>query len=145
MQKHDDDFVAEKTIASFLVIPTIPAIVVACYLMLVYSSGPISNNSVLAFLEIFVLAYLIAGIHVLVLGVPAFLLGKKLHAIRWWTCIITAFVIGGLPVTLLTWHNSPPIGWQIVFLAWGSLGVSGGFVFWLLWRYWVNGNGRATT
>ena len=138
MQRQADDFVAEKTVFSFFVVPAMPAIIVACYLVLTYSTRPISDGSALAFVEIFVLAYLIAGVHVLVLGVPAFLLGKQLHAIRWWTCIITAFIIGGLPVTLWTWHDSPPMGWQSVFLGWGLFGVSGGLVFWLLWRYWIN-------
>jgi len=144
MQRQTDDFAAEKTIVSFLVVPAVPAIIVPSFLILAYSSGN-SSDSLLAFVEVFVLAYLIAGIHVLVLGVPAFLLGKQLNAIRWWTCIITAFIIGGLPVTLWSWNKSPPMGWQFVFLVWGLLGVSGGLVFWFLWRYWINGNERANT
>ena len=137
MQRQADDFVAEKAVVSFLVVPAVPAIIVACYLVLAYAPMTISDG-LPAFGMIFILAYLIASAHVLVLGVPAFLLGKQLHAIRWWTCIITAFIIGGLPITLWTWHDSPPTGWQSVFLGWGLFGVSGGLVFWLLWRYWIN-------
>jgi hypothetical protein len=142
MQGQANDFVSEKTIAAFVVVPAVPAIIVACYLVLSFASG-INSDSLSAFGLIFILAYLVAGTHVLVLGVPAFLLGRHLHAIRWWTCIITAFIIGGLPITLLTWHNSPPTGWWSVFLAWGLFGVSGGLAFWLLWQYWVNRNERA--
>ena len=144
MQRQADYFVAEKTIVSFFVIPAVPAIIVACYLVLAYAPMTISDG-LPAFGMIFILAYLIASAHVLVLGVPAFLLGKQLHAIRWWNCIITAFIIGGLPITLWTWHDSPPTGWQSVFLGWGLFGVSGGLVFWLLWRYWINQNERANT
>ena len=147
MQRQADDFVAEKTIVSFLVVPVLPAIIVARYLVLAYGSRTISG-SLPAFGLIFILAYAIAGIHVLVLGVPAFLLGKRFRAIRWWTCIITAFLIGSLPVPVTLWAldaNPPMGGWQSVFLGWGLFGVSGGFVFWLLWRYWINHNERANT
>jgi hypothetical protein len=144
MQRQADYFVAEKTIASFLIVPAVPAIIVACYLVLGYAPRNFSDG-LPAFGMIFFLAYLIGGAHVLVLGLPAFLLGKQLHAIRWWTCIITAFMFGGLPITLWTWHNSPPMGWQSVFVGWGLFGVSGGLTFWLLWRYWVNRNERANT
>ena len=144
MQRQTDGFVTEKTIASFFVIPAVPAIIVAGYLVLAYAPRTISEG-LPAFGMIFILAYLIASAHVLVLGVPAFLLGKQFHAIRWWTCIITAFIIGGLPITFWTWHDSPPSGWQSVFLGWGLFGVSGGLVFWLLWRYWINRNARANT
>jgi hypothetical protein len=142
MQRQADYFVTEKTIVSFLVVPAVPAIIVAGYLVLAYGSSTISDG-LPAFGMIFILAYAIASAHVLVLGVPAFLLGKRLHAIRWWTCLIMAFIIGSLPITLLTWHYSPPMGWQSVFLGWGLFGVSGGFVFWILWRYWINPNERA--
>ena len=144
MQRQADYFVAEKTIASFLIVPAVPAIIVACYLVLAYAPRNFSDG-LPAFGMIFFLAYLIGGAHVLVPGLPAFLLGKQLHAIRWWTCIITAFMIGGLPITLWTWHSSPPMGWQSVFVGWGLFGVSGGLTFWLLWRYWVNRNERANT
>ena len=144
MQRQADDFGVEKTIISFLVVPAVPAILVACYLVLAYAPRN-SSDSLPAFGMIFILAYGIGSAHVLVLGVPAFLLGKKFHAIRWWTCIIVAFLIGGLPITLWTWQASPPMGWQAMFLGWGLFGVSGGLVFWLLWRYWINRNERANT
>ncbi len=144
MQRQADDFVAEKTIVSFLVVPVVPAIIVDCFLVLAYAPRNISD-SLPAFGMIFILAYAIAGVHVLVLGVPAFLLGKRFRAIHWWTCIIAAFIIGGLPMTLFTWHMSPPMGWQSIFLGWGLFGASGGLVFWLLWRYWIDKNERANT
>ena len=139
MQRQADHFVTERTISSFFVVPAVPAIIVACYLLLAYAPNTFSD-SIPAFGMIFILAYLIASAHLLVLGVPAFLLGKKLHAIRWWTCIITAFIIGSLPITLWTWRNSPATGWQSIFLGWGLFGASGGLTFWLLWRYWINQN-----
>ena len=144
MQGQADFFVSEKTIVSFVVAPAVPAIIVASYLVLAYASR-LNSDSLSAFALIFSLAYLIAAAHVLLLGVPAFLLGKRLHAIRWWTCLIIAFIIGGLPITLWTWHNSPPTGWWSVSLAWGLFGASGGLTFWLLWQYWVNRNERANT
>jgi hypothetical protein len=82
MQRQADYFVAEKTIASFLIVPAVPAIIVACYLVLAYAPRNFSDG-LPAFGMIYFLAYLIGGAHVLVLGLPAFLLGKQLHAIRW--------------------------------------------------------------
>jgi hypothetical protein len=98
----------------------------------VLSASSLSSGSILVSVIIFVAAYLIAGAHVLILGVPAFLLGKRLNAIHWWTCILVAFLIGGLPIGI--WD-----GWRN-FLPFGLFGASAGFAFWLLWEFWVYPN-----
>jgi hypothetical protein len=79
----------------------------------------------------FLLAYLVAGAHTLILGVPAFLLGKWLNAIHWWTCVPIAFLIGSVPMAILG-----QAGWS-AFTSWGLFGAIGGLGFWLLWRFYV--------
>jgi hypothetical protein len=44
-----------------------------------------------------------ATAYVVILGVPAFLLLRKLRGIRWWSTIGTGFILGSLPVAILTW------------------------------------------
>ncbi len=74
----------------------------------------------------------------LVLGVPAFLLVKRFNAIRWWTCIIVSFLIGGLgSLSILdTWMH---------FVPFGLFGASGGLAFWLLWRFSIPSDQQAKT
>ncbi len=117
--------VREKTIILFLITPAVPAVLFSAYSLVEYHIG-----SVLVIGIIFVLAYLIASAHGFVLGVPTFLLFKWLNAIHWWTCILAAFLIGGLPIVL--WR-----GWS-ESITWGLLGASGGFAFWLLWQFWIH-------
>jgi hypothetical protein len=93
------------------------------------------------------------------LGLPALLIGWYFRAIRWWTTLIVAFLIGAIPATLSVlaspigqpegtplWRSTDPA--DLIFagssaLMFGLIGLSSGFVFWLLWRYWVMPNSPA--
>lgn len=110
----------EKLLISFFITPAVPAVI--------FSAFALENIVIAGF--IFVAAYIVAGAHLLVLGVPAFLLGKRLNIIQWWTCIIVAVIIGGLPVAIL-------YGWAN-FIPFGLFGASGGIAFWLLWQFWIH-------
>ncbi len=117
--------VEEKTVVSFIITPAIPALLFSTYSLIDYHT-----ESMLVVVVIFVIAYLIACAHAFVLGIPAFLLFKRLNAVHWWTCILAAFLIGGLPIVF--W-----CGWS-ESITWGLLGASGGFAFWLLWQFWIH-------
>ena len=114
--------IAEKVFISFLITPAVPAAI--------FSVFSLFSGSIIVSGFIFLGAYLVAGVHVLVLGVPAFLLGNRLNAIHWWTCILVAFLIGGSPIGI--WD-----GWRS-FILFALFGASGGFGFWLLWEFWVH-------
>lgn len=128
-QNRDPDFV-NKVAFSFLVTPAVPAAIVACVFTLGWSPKTVSDGASL-FGALFLFAYLVAGAHTLILGIPAFLLGKWLNAIRWWTCVPVAFMIGGSPMAI--WGQA---GWA-AFNSWGLFGAIGGLAFWLLWRFYV--------
>jgi len=110
----------EKVLISFFITPAVPALIFSVF----------SLEYIMIAAVVFVATYLVAGVHLLVLGVPAFLLGKRLNAIKWWMCILVAFLIGGLPMGI--WD-----GWRS-FLPFALFGASGGFVFWLLWKFWIH-------
>ena len=94
--------------------------------------------------------------HLLFLGIPAFLIGWRLRAIRWWSVLIASFLIGAIPLPTFAFVRDfqwPPgfdpitsmgiilIGSSVVIVAAGVLGlfgVSAGGVFWLIWRYWAS-------
>jgi len=119
-----------RVIDLFFVVPAIPAAFFTCLMILKYPPRTISDG-VAPFGMLFFFAYLAASAHMLVLGIPAFLLGKRLDAIRWWSCIIVGFVIGSLPMAI--WMQ----GEWVVFVPWGLFGAIGGLAFWLLWRFWI--------
>lgn len=113
--------VDEKVFRSFFIIPAVPAAIFSLFFFL--------SGSILLIVIVFVVTYLVAGAHVLVLGLPAFWLGQRLQAIRWWTCIIVGFGVGGLPVAI--WRGTE------LFLFGGLFGACAGFAFWLLWEFWI--------
>ena len=128
-QGRNSDFV-NKVALSFLVTPAVPAAIFASVFTIGWSPKTVSDGATL-FGGLFLFAYLVAGAHFLILGVPAFLLGKWLNAIRWWTCVPVAFLIGSLPMAILG-----QAGWS-AFTSWGLFGAIGGLGFWLLWRFYV--------
>ncbi len=121
-KQKSDLSIDEKVFISFFITPAVPAAILSFFSL---SSGSIIVGGI-----IFLGAYLVAGVHVLVLGVPAFLLGQRLNAINWWVCVIVAFLIGGSPIGI--WD-----GWRS-FIPFALFGASGGLAFWLLWEFWVH-------
>lgn len=104
----------------------------------------------------------VAAGHVLVLGLPGFLILRTLNAIRWWSTVSVGFVLGCIPVAVWAWPfryaelrssashwggekmvhtmiNGVPTleGWLsyggvVAFM--GACGAVGGLGFWLIWR-----------
>jgi hypothetical protein len=89
------------------------------------------------------ITFVIAFMHLLILGLPIFLLGWYFRVIRWWSTLMVAFVIGAVP-TAISFSPGLSLGYYSpklyisMFTAMGLFGFSGGLAFWLLWRYWVN-------
>jgi len=95
--------------------------------------------------------------HVFFLGLPIFLVSWHFRAIRWWSTLVIAFMIGALPSTIFVFFFQD-IGWSersyfyqkinvlslgftaVAAITMGFFGLAGGIVFWLLWRYWVSPN-----
>jgi hypothetical protein len=104
-----------------------------------------------------------AFVAAVILGAPLFMILHRLGRVRWWTSILTGFVIGAVPAGILFWPmhhtfgnvvtitefrggqqvkilvNGVPTlaGWLEYaqhILMYAATGVVGGLVFWLLWR-----------
>jgi hypothetical protein len=93
--------------------------------------------------------------HVFFIGLPALVVSWRLRIIRWWSTLIMSFLIGAIPSTIYIFFFQD-IGWDereyfyqsinilslgitaSAALIMGFFGLSGGFAFWLLWRYWVS-------
>ena len=132
-----------RTGCSLIAAAVAPAAVVAGLIMILtpsenyasFTPGRSLVLSSLTFFLFFTIAFIVAGVHVVALGLPAFFIGLRLRAIHWWSCLILGFAIGGLPLELsrdgdgFAWNN---------FVALGILGAIGGLTFWFLWRFWVS-------
>lgn len=102
-------------------------------------------------------ALIVAGIHVVMLGFPAAVIGQYFRLVRWWSSTAVGFLLGCLPVTLSglsqgrgasEYAGTIPYmidgvrtaaGWanfaqEILFM--GFFGAIGGFSFWVAWRFW---------
>jgi len=62
----------------------------------------------------------------LLLGYPAFLLGRKLHLIKWWSTIIAGCVIGALVSDALLGNQQ--------FITTSLMGAASALTFWAIWR-----------
>ena len=85
-----------------------------------------------------VFAFLVAVIHIALLGIPIFLLGWYLRLIRWWTALPASFIIGAI-LTVFAFLGGRPFDYFFPLATiMGAFGVCGGLTFWFLWRYWVS-------
>ena len=105
------------------------------------------------------LAFVFASIWVVLLGLPAFLLLKHRGLVRWWSATVSGFVLGAVPMALVSWPFSPGsgysawdghqtvvyvvngvpthAGWVQYILGTGGIGLMGAasaVMFWLVWR-----------
>ena len=93
--------------------------------------------------------------HVFFIGLPTLLVSWHFRVIWWWSTLIISIMIGAIPSTIYMFFFQD-IGWEepsyfyqnlgvlsFVFtvtaaIIMGFFGLSGGLVFWPLWRYWVS-------
>ena len=133
--------IAFKTLVAFLAAAVVPTIISACTTALsVPATNFIDRLGVFVFACIYSIG--VAAAISFLLGLPAFLLGLRLHVINWWSCTIVGFLIGLAPFTVYAWTEQVQSGriepnLLSSILASGLFGLSGGVVFWLAWRYWV--------
>jgi hypothetical protein len=95
-------------------------------------------------------AFIVALAHAAALGLPAYMVLKRLRLTRWWVSLPSGFLIGALPYAMLAlpWRSPPAelVEAHIVpGFTWlhygemagglGLLGMAGGFAAWLVWRW----------
>ncbi|MGH6871600.1 MAG: hypothetical protein ACREHE_08845 [Rhizomicrobium sp.] len=92
-----------------------------------------------------VIVFIVALLHALVFGLPAYHFGALFQRINIWTCTLIGFAIGALPSSFdalssaLTQSSQPEsrVNFWILpglVLIMGSLGALGGFAFWAVLR-----------
>lgn len=94
--------------------------------------------------------------HVLILGVPAYLIVSRFYMVKWWSAIVGGFLLGSIPIAIFTWplrypllkisssSNGVPImidgvptiaGWLEYisgFSFFGACGAVGAMMFWVV-------------
>ena len=114
-----------------------------------------------------VLAFELALLGVVVLGLPTFLLFRCFGLVRWWSAVLAGFVLGTVPVAFVLWPYHPGssssysawdghelthyivrgipthAGWADYLLRSGHAGLlaaASAAAFWLVWRAIVGPN-----
>ena len=93
----------------------------------------------LAFVFALGMAFLVALIHVLFLGLPIALVLQALDSARWWALMLVGFFVGTVPLALLSWLTNFPAEFEVEMEPqWvpllGVYGALGGLAFWLVIR-----------
>lgn len=113
------------------------------------------------------LAFVLASLSVVLLGLPTFLLFKHRRLVRWWSATVSGFFLGALPTALISWPYKPSsgsgystwdghkvveyvvngvrahAGWVQYILGSGGMGLMGAasaVMFWVVWRLLVGPN-----
>jgi hypothetical protein len=154
-----------KTILTLFITGSVPAVLFwLAWLLFLYSAGGLHHlladftgffsNAVFMVFITLILAVPYSFAHLLLLGVPALVLGWRLRAIHWSSVVVTSFLIGAIPTGLLGVYSalvdqvnlsSVPFGAYAVGFGlvlsvatiMGLFGMTAGVAFWFLWRYWV--------
>ncbi|RYY02074.1 MAG: hypothetical protein EOO53_15230 [Gammaproteobacteria bacterium] len=104
----------------------------------------------------FVMAFIVSSLYVFLLGTPTYYLLRYFNLVRWWSTLIAGFLLGAIPMAVLTWPLKNPemktnasfdgvqtmidglptlAGW-IQFIEgvsfFGACGLAASLVFWLV-------------
>jgi len=124
-------------VIGFLAAPIIPGLALGLGTPL----GPPDLSTVLAtMLGLLPVGYFFSLVAILVFGVPAFLLGRRLNLIRWWSAVISGFFIGVLVAVVFVRPRIVQFSPDFIrddlrgFLFLGTTGALSALVFWLIWK-----------
>lgn len=136
MQKQDRRFI--HLIYSFLMVPALPALIICCYVLVVFPPRT-ATNTVNTFSTIFFLRILA--------GRSAYRCPRCTRIFTWQETPCDPLVELP-PCRLRDWwstHRVLDARWIVGARAWGLFGAIGGFGFWLLWRFWVRWDSQVAT
>ena len=90
------------------------------------SAAAASPTLILGFLALFAfpIAFMVAGGHMLLLGLPAYLVMRRYRAVDWSEALMAGFVIGFLPITfwnVLLFATDPEVGFFWAYSAFGGV------------------------
>ena len=93
------------------VAPSIIALVIGLMgiILAILNVGKIQQNgNWTPFIAVLVIIFVVSSMHVVVLGIPAFIIGWYFKAIHWWTSILVAFLVGAVPTAIFLWPLKYP-------------------------------------
>ena|SRR3990167_7188810 len=125
-----------KLMVAFLAAAATPALMATVYLIGFNGAFIFPADYFSVFRSVFLPVFWVALMHTLLLGVPVFIILSWRGLIHWQSILISAFIIGALPLTLLGVILLSQLHAEATIF-FGLMGVSGGIAFWLLWRYWI--------
>src|SRR5258708_3963030 len=65
--------------------------------------------------SVWVIAFCIALLHAISLGLPAYFVAARLNFTKWWVSLVCGFLIGSLPAAIYSWpvgHNYSSRAWD---------------------------------
>jgi hypothetical protein len=122
---------AMPTVVAFLVAPLI-----AAFSLSVAGSVEtgLTNFSLLVLLGWTVVFYFYAALATAVLGLPSFLLLRKLGVVRWWSAILVGIAVGIVVFVLVDPRGLAAVLSEPRSIVWGGIGALSAFAFWAIWR-----------
>jgi hypothetical protein len=79
----------------------------------------------------FTIGYFYSGAFAFPFAVAAFVVGRRLRLIRWWSTIITGFAIGAIVILIVGYRA--PIKLSTVAI-YALIGAASALMFWVIWE-----------
>jgi hypothetical protein len=126
------------TVVAFLVAALVPPIFFASG-----AAGGFRNFDPIAFIMWIAIFYSFSALVTVVFGVPAYLLGRHLDLIRWWSTVIVGFFVGVLFAVAQQWQAFEYFSSLSELVRWGviwnlsmsaCMGGLAGLTFWITWQ-----------
>jgi hypothetical protein len=111
-------------IVGFLVAPLIAALILSATTRLVPPSDIIAR---IGMLPVF---YYFSAVATCLLGLPVFLIFRRLRLLRWWSVLASGFVIGALMGALVGESNHAQLPDMLLMAGAGAVAALG---FWAIW------------
>jgi membrane associated rhomboid family serine protease len=110
----------------FFAAPVLPALVLGALTPVTTREAPDLSSAI----GLFPAIYPFCGAFAVLFGIPAFLLGRRLGLIRWWSTAIVGFAIGAVAVFIFSY----PAPTEFSSVATYALLGGSGLIFWTIWQ-----------
>ncbi|WKL56339.1 hypothetical protein Q1W73_11635 [Asticcacaulis sp. ZE23SCel15] len=132
----------QRILFAWLASALVPGLILSLYLILMSGMTDYDwSNLIIVTIAISLIIFVVASLHILILGLPVFYRLEERGILNIWTASLSGLLIAGTPAFIFTIFSETLSWWSIggsIIFGYGLMGpfgLIGGISAWAAWRY----------